>query len=71
MLRDGRVVVSDGPFTEAKEWISGIDFLEVRDLDEASRGGRRSSSHGASRADGTEPGVAVRRGRQPRRARGA
>jgi len=35
MVRDGRVVVSDGPFTEAKEWIAGIDFLEVRDLDEA------------------------------------
>ena len=24
-----RVVVSDGPFTESKEWIAGIDFLEV------------------------------------------
>ena len=35
MVRDGRVVVSDGPFTESKEWIAGIDFLEVRDLDEA------------------------------------
>ena len=35
MVRDGRVVVSDGPFSESKEWIAGIDFLEVRDLDEA------------------------------------
>jgi hypothetical protein len=35
MVRDGHVIVSDGPFTESKEWIAGIDFLEVRDLDEA------------------------------------
>jgi len=35
MVRGGRVIVSDGPFTEAKEWIAGIDFLEVRDLEEA------------------------------------
>ena len=35
MARDGRVVVSDGPFTESKEWIAGIDFIEVSDLDQA------------------------------------
>jgi hypothetical protein len=33
--RDGRVLLSDGPFSESKEWIAGIDFLEVSDLDEA------------------------------------
>ena len=29
------VVVTDGPFTESKEWIAGFDILEVADLDEA------------------------------------
>lgn len=33
--RDGEVLVSDGPFTEAKEWIAGFDLLEVDDLAEA------------------------------------
>ncbi|WP_395244389.1 YciI family protein [Agromyces sp. MMS24-K17] len=33
--RDGEVVVSDGPFAEAKEWIAGFDLLEVADLAEA------------------------------------
>lgn len=31
----GEVVVSDGPFTESKEWICGFDILECDDLDEA------------------------------------
>jgi hypothetical protein len=29
------VLVSDGPFTESKEWICGFDILECDDLDEA------------------------------------
>ncbi|MRG59515.1 hypothetical protein GE115_06465 [Agromyces sp. CFH 90414] len=33
--RRGEVLVSDGPFSEAKEWIAGFDLLEVRDLAEA------------------------------------
>ncbi len=33
--RRGEVLVSDGPFTEGKEWIAGIDLLEVADFDEA------------------------------------
>ncbi|MFC9560810.1 YciI family protein [Agromyces sp. NPDC056965] len=33
--REGEVLVSDGPFAEAKEWIAGFDLLEVRDLAEA------------------------------------
>ncbi|ANJ25833.1 YciI family protein [Agromyces aureus] len=28
-------VVTDGPFTESKEWIAGYDLLEVDDLDHA------------------------------------
>jgi hypothetical protein len=31
----GEVLVSDGPFTESKEWIAGFDILECQDLDEA------------------------------------
>ena len=33
----GEVVVTDGPFTESKEWIAGFDILECEDLDEAIR----------------------------------
>jgi hypothetical protein len=33
--RNSKVLVTDGPFTEAKEWIAGIDLLEVSGLDEA------------------------------------
>jgi hypothetical protein len=34
-LRDGEVLVSDGPFAETKEQIAGFDILECADLDEA------------------------------------
>ena len=34
-VRGGEVLVTDGPFTESKEWIAGFDVLECRDLDEA------------------------------------
>ena len=33
--RDGEVLVSDGPFTESKEWIAGYDVIDAADLDEA------------------------------------
>ena len=33
--RSGRVVRTDGPFTETKEWIAGIDVIECAGLDEA------------------------------------
>ena len=33
--RDGKVVVTDGPFAETKEWIVGFDLLDCADLDEA------------------------------------
>ena len=29
------VLVTDGPFTESKEWIAGYDVIEAADLDEA------------------------------------
>jgi hypothetical protein len=34
-LRDGELLVTDGPFAESKEWIAGYDILECEDLDEA------------------------------------
>ncbi len=34
-VRGGELLVTDGPFTEAKEWVAGFDILECRDLDEA------------------------------------
>lgn len=33
--RDGKRVVTDGPFIEAKEWLGGFWVLEVPDLDAA------------------------------------
>ena len=33
--RGGKVIVTDGPFAETREWIAGFDVLECADLDEA------------------------------------
>ena len=34
-MRGGKVLVTDGPFAETREWIAGFDILECTDLDEA------------------------------------
>ena len=34
-VRSGELLLTDGPFTEAKDWIAGFDVLECADLDEA------------------------------------
>ncbi len=34
-VRDGETLVTDGPFTETKEFMAGFDVLECADLDEA------------------------------------
>jgi hypothetical protein len=34
-VREGEVVISDGPYTETKEFIGGFDVLDCADLDEA------------------------------------
>jgi hypothetical protein len=34
-MREGELIVSDGPFTETKEWIGGSDILDCKDLAEA------------------------------------
>ncbi|WP_223693690.1 YciI family protein [Leifsonia poae] len=34
-VRDGKRLVTDGPFAETKEWICGFDILECENLEEA------------------------------------
>jgi hypothetical protein len=34
-VRGGEVLLSDGPFAETKEYLAGIAFIDVADLDEA------------------------------------
>ena len=34
-VRSGDLLVTDGPFTESKEWIAGFDIIECDNLDEA------------------------------------
>ncbi len=34
-VRDGKTVVTDGPFTETKEAVGGFDLIEAGSLDEA------------------------------------
>ena len=34
-MRNGELLVTDGPFTESKEWIAGFDIIECANLDEA------------------------------------
>src|SRR4249919_3244036 len=34
-IRDGKIVVTDGPFAEAKEVMGGFYILDCKDLDEA------------------------------------
>jgi hypothetical protein len=34
-VRSGDLLVTDGPFTESKEWIAGFDIVECDNLDEA------------------------------------
>lgn len=35
IVRDGRTIVTDGPFPEFKEWFAGYDLLEAESIDEA------------------------------------
>jgi hypothetical protein len=34
-VRKGELLVTDGPFTESKEWIAGYDIIDCTDLDQA------------------------------------
>ncbi len=33
--RNGKIIKTDGPFAETKEWIAGFDILECTNLEEA------------------------------------
>jgi hypothetical protein len=33
--REGKLLVTDGPYAESREWIVGFDVIECADLDEA------------------------------------
>src|SRR3984885_4955909 len=41
---DGKVLVTDGPYTETKEHIGGFWILEAADMDEALAGARRGGA---------------------------
>ena len=34
-VRNGEVLVTDGPFTDSTEWIAGYDVIDCSDLDQA------------------------------------
>ncbi|MDQ1546711.1 MAG: hypothetical protein QOH69_1615 [Actinomycetota bacterium] len=34
-VRAGELLITDGPFTESKEWIDGFDIVDCENLDEA------------------------------------
>ncbi len=34
-IRDGKLLVTDGPFAETKEWVTGYGILECKSRDEA------------------------------------
>jgi hypothetical protein len=36
-VRDGKTIITDGPFTEAKEHVAGFYLIDASDLDEAIR----------------------------------
>lgn len=58
-VRDGQVLITEGPFTEAKEWIGGFDIIEVDDLDDAIG---VASRHPAARSGTAEVRPFVSRG---------
>lgn len=34
VVRDGRTIVTDGPFPEFKEWFAGYDLIEAQSIDD-------------------------------------
>jgi hypothetical protein len=41
---DGKVLVTDGPYTETKEYIGGFSIFEAADMDEALEWARKGSA---------------------------
>jgi len=46
-IRDGELIITDGPFTETKEQIAGYDVLECASMDEAVRWAGKNPHSGA------------------------
>ena len=54
-VRDGKTMVTDGPFAETKEVVGGFDILEC----DEPRGGRRDRRRAPDRPDGNDRGSAL------------
>jgi len=50
-VRDGELLVTDGPYTESKEWIAGFGILECDTFAEAVELARRNPMAWASRIE--------------------
>ena len=59
-VRGGERLVTDGPFTESKEWIAGFDVLECDTIEQAHRH-RGRAPDGVRRADRGARLLAARR----------
>ena len=57
-VREGEVVVSDGPYAETKEWMAGFDVIECADMDRGHRG--RCQASGRPVRDDRGPAVPPR-----------
>src|SRR5580693_681940 len=69
-IRDGELIITDGPFVETKEQVAGYDLLECASVDEAVRwAGRHPSSWVGATGGPRWPGRA-RAARRPEPGRG-
>ncbi len=64
-VANGKVTVTDGPFTEAKEVIGGYSIFEVRSKEEAVEAARRFMQLHADRWPGVEAVCEVRQIMEP------
>src|ERR1700694_3458425 len=56
-FKNGKPIVTDGPFIEAKEIVGGFAIVEVKDLDEALAMAKTWPGGGEDRIVGGGPGV--------------
>jgi hypothetical protein len=60
-VRDGRAVLTDGPFLESREQLGGVYIIEAADLDDACRWAARipSATHGSIEVRPLAPGASA------------
>src|ERR1700761_2673644 len=58
-IRDGDLIITDGPFVETKEQVAGYDLLECASLDEAVRRGAAPPPPRAGGGAGRAPRAAA------------